>query len=226
MFGFQAQYDPRAEFARFSDFDELPNWLEALNDGATGTNTLNDAACGTYSIVTAAADNDYHYLASKSEVWRVRAGKPIQFGCRLTLTEANTDDANIVVGLSSVVAAGIIANDGAGPIATASNHVLFYKVDGGTVWNCQTSNSTTRTTTTSAATFTSGTAYELSLIVNTASANDTVAEVQYFINGSLVATHDVTISGLDEMHMLIGVKAGGANAETLIVDWVGARQVR
>lgn len=225
MFSFSSAFDRRAEYDRFADFDELPDWLEALNDGASGTNTLNDAAGGTYSIVTAAADNDYHYLASKSEAWRVRAGKPIQFGCRVTLTEANVDDANVVVGLTDTVTAGIIQDNGAGPAASFDG-ILFYKVDGGTAWNFQTSNGSTKTTTAAAATFTSGTAYELAFVVKTSGASDTVAVVDAYVNGVKVASHDLTISGMDEMHLILGVKAGGANAETLVVDWVGARQAR
>lgn len=217
--------DRRLELERFSDFDELPNWLEALNDGASGTNTLNDAKNGTYSIVTAAADNDYHVLASKSEVFKFEAGKPIRAICKLKLTEANTDDANIWFGFTDTLTTGGTLVDGGGPLASYDG-ALFFKVDGGVVWQAETSNAGTQVTSASVGAFTSAADYVLEIEVNTASANDTIAQVVFSINGTPVATIPLTLSGLDEMHLVCGVKAGGANAETLIVDYIGVRQAR
>lgn len=217
--------DRRREFEIFDDFVHVHDRWSLTNDGATGTNTLDDTAGGTYSIKTAGADNDYHVMYSDAEVFKFAAGKPAQFGCRLKLTEANTDDSNIVAGLADGPdTGGIIQNDGGGP-PSSFDGALFYKIDGTLTWFFQTANGSTKTTT-SLGTFVSGTWYELAFAYRTSSTNDTVATIVPMVNGTQYEAHRVTISGLDEMNVFAGVKAGGANAETLILDWIGARQYR
>jgi hypothetical protein len=224
-YSFGSIFDHRNEFRRFSDFDELPNWLEALNDGASGTNLLDDAKNGTYSLVTAAADNDYHALASKSEVFKFEAGKPVRAAAYVKCTEANTDDVNIWFGFSDTLTTGGVQIDGLGPLGTYDG-ALFFKVDGGTVWQAETSNAGTQFTSSSVSAFTSGAWTLLEIELHSSGASDTVGLVKFLINGTLVATHSLTLAGLEEMHLILGVKAGGANAETLIVDWLGVTQYR
>jgi hypothetical protein len=219
------RFDARNELQLFSDFESLPGWLEALNDGGSGTNTLNDAKNGTYSLVTAAADNDYHVLASKSEAFKIEAGKPIRAACRVKCAEANTDDVNLWFGFSDTLTTGGVQVDGLGPLATYDG-ALFFKVDGGTVWQAETSNAGTQFTSSSVSAFTSDTWTILEIDIQTSGASDTVAQVVFLVNGSKVATHALTITGLEEMHLILGVKAGGANAETLIVDWISVTQTR
>jgi hypothetical protein len=51
--------------------------------------------------------------------------------------------------------------------------------------------------------------------------NDGVtAIVTPFLDGVAGTAKNLTIAALDEMHILLGVKAGGAHAETLLVDYV------
>lgn len=225
MFTIPYRGDLRAYFEQFTDFEQLPNWLEALNDGASGTNTLNDAFGGTYSLVTAAADNDYHWLASKAEVIRPAAGKPIKLMARLRLTEANTDDANIVLGLSDTVTATALANDGAGPTA-ANKSILLYKVDGGTKWRAGAADGTA-VKADDLGDFTSGAWHELGFLVNTTGADDATAEVLPFLDGTPGEPFRIALASFAaEMHLVVGVKAGGANAETLVVDWLYVGQDR
>jgi hypothetical protein len=225
MFSFPAQYDLRNEFRFWDEFTHLADHWTTVNDGSSGTNLLNDAAGGTYSLVTAAADNDYHILFSDSEVFRFAAGKPLYFAARARLTEANTDDANIVIGLADGPDTGaIIQNDGAGP-PSSFDGALFYKVDGTLSLFFQTANGSSKTTT-NLGTFTSGTWYELGFLYRSCSTADTTAEIVPAVNGTLYSAHSVTISGLDEMNVVAGVKAGGANAESLVLDYIGAHQVR
>jgi hypothetical protein len=225
MFAFNSQYDLRQEFQVFDDFLFVNDQWTLANDGGTGTNLLNDAAGGTYSIVTAAADNDYHVLHSDAENFKFAAGKPLQFGCRLSLTEAATDDANIVVGLADgPTDGGIIQNNGAGP-PSSFDGALFYKIDGTLTWFFQTANGSTKSTT-SLGTFVSGATYEVGFLYRSSGASDTKATIVPVVNGTEYAAHEVTISGLDEMHVIAGVKAGGGAAESLVLDWIGCRQTR
>jgi hypothetical protein len=215
--------NPQTHFELFDDFFHVADMWTLVNDGATGTNTLNDAAGGTYSLVTAGADNDYHYLASDAENFLFAANKPLWFEARVRLTEAATNASNIIVGLSDDVSATVLTDNGGGPPANWDG-AAFFKVDGGSVWQCETSQETTQTTTTSAAAFTSGSWYRLGIHFDPMDGVN--GRVYFLIDGVVVATHRTLLSGMEEMHVILGVKAGGANAETLIVDYVRAIQVR
>ncbi len=223
MFSISNNADLATEFLLFDEFTKLDTvqW-SAVNDGATGTNAVVDRKGGWVNIVTAGADNDYHYLTSAGEHFIFDATTPVLFQAKVRLTEANTDDANIVIGLTDTVTAGILVNDGAG-VATSFDGALFYKVDGGSSWKFTTSNASAQTTTTPVA-FTSGADYVVGFVYSPM--DGVTGKIQPFINGVAYTPHNITISGLEEMHVILGVKAGGTSAETLGVDYVYARQDR
>jgi hypothetical protein len=50
--------------------------------------------------------------------------------------------------------------------------------------------------------------------------------VSFFVDGVLVAQHDYIFTSATEMQIGIGVKNGGANNETLNVDYVVCTQER
>ena len=101
---------------------------------------------------------------------------------------------------------------------------MWFKVDGGTVWQFETSNAGTQVTNTSAGTFTSATAYRLGFIFDP---NDgTTGKITPYLNGVEGTTHSITLASLTEMRLVLGVKAGGANAETLKMDYVQVLAVR
>ncbi len=223
MFALTPIEDPRREFGIFDDFTgTLSGVWSAVNDGATGTNTVNDALGGTYSIVTAAADNDYHFIVTK-KLFKFQNVKGLLAVAKLTLTEANTDDANIVFGLSSDAASTLLGADGAGPPSSYTG-ALFFKVDGGTVWQFETSNATAQVTNTSAGTFTSAASYELAIAWEPI--NSTMGKVVPYINGVMGTPHLLSLTSVAAMAAVVGVKAGAANAETLTVDYVGVRASR
>jgi len=202
-------------FDEFFWFDDGDDWVDTVSDA--GTIEVTDAAGGVLSIATGATDNNESYVSLKSEAFKFQTNKRLFFEARVKLTEANTDDANIIVGLSDTVAANSLVDDGAGPMASYDGAV-FFKVDGGTVWQAECSNAATQTTDTSAGTFTSGSWHRLTIWYDY---NDgTTANVYFYVDGTLGATLTLTISGLEEMHVLLGAKAGGANAEALLVDYV------
>lgn len=200
----------------------VPQQWAAVNDGATGTNAIRttDNDGGVLNIVTAAADNDYHYLVS-GRVFRFAAGRPIFFNARVKLAEAATNAANIVLGLTSVQTAGIIADNGAG-VVNNFDGALFYKVDGGAVWNFGSSNGTAQTLRTSVGAFVTDTWYNLGISFNPDGV--TTSLIRAFLNGALVAENRYTVASSDTMAVLLGVKAGSANAETLQVDYVDCVQ--
>jgi hypothetical protein len=189
----------------------------STDDGGTGTNVLLDGQGGWYSVVTAAADNDYHLMSSGTECIKMQAGKPFFFEAKIKLTEANTDDANFIVGLSDTLTTGLLADDGAGPAASYDGAV-FFKVDGGTDIQFETSNAGTQVTNAAVSAFSSGTEYTLGISFDPA--DGVTGNIIPYVNGVASTTHAITLAGLEEMHLIFGVKAGGANAETLSVDYL------
>lgn len=192
-----------------------------VKDGSVAGSVL-DVAGGWAQILTDVNDNDEFYLSSIGEHWLFAATKPLWFEARLQLTEANTDDANIIVGLSDTVGANTLLDDGAGPAASYDGAV-FFKVDGGTVWQFETSNAGTQVTDTNVGAFSSGTATRLGFTFDPS--NGTTGILTPYVNGVAGTERNITLAGLEEMHLLFGVKAGGANAETLKLDYVQVLQV-
>jgi hypothetical protein len=180
------------------------------------------------------ADNDETYVESANEVFKFAADKPLLFEARVQFTEANTDDANILVGLMDAVAANSLQDNGAGPPSSYSGAV-FFKIDGGTVWQTETSLSTTQTTNELTSTNvnnlskkaqTAGGAAYQTLRIEYMPYSSTNAYVTFFVDGVAVAQHDYVFTSATEMQIALGVKNGGANLETLNVDYVSCSQER
>ena len=203
-------------------------WTTVLTD--TGTAAVGDAAGGIASLVPSdgtVADNDEAYLKTTNELFKFAADKPAIFEVRAQYTEANTDDANVAFGFMDAVAANAILDNGAGPAASYSGAV-FFKVDGGTTWNCETSIAGAQTTTalTAAQGGTAGGASYKTFRITFDPYSSTAAKVNFFIDGVLMASHDFTYTSATEMCAFAGVKNGGTNLETLNVDYIAAYELR
>lgn len=228
--------NPATQFEIFDDFFFLNTALwTSVDDGGTGTNTANAVRGGEASLVTAGADNDYHYYKGAAANCGTANQKPLWFEARFSLTEANTDDANFAFGLSSVVDATVVGNDGAGPPSSYSG-ILFFKVDGGTVFQFETSNGSTQNTNTSLCAFVSGKTYRVGFHLDTRDGTTAYAYPWVYneTDGTLLTTGTtsqalalpLSLTSIAAMSPIFGVKAGGANVETLKVDyvrWVGTR---
>jgi hypothetical protein len=226
------QFTTQDDFLR--DVDSA-DWVTTLTD--TGTASVGDAAGGILALVPSdgtVADNDEAYVESANETFRFVADKPLLFEARVQFTEANTDDANILVGLMDAVAADALVDNGGGPKASYSG-ATFFKVDGGTVWQCETSVTTTQTTTELTAAnvnnlakraVTAGGAAYQTLRIEYMPYSATNAYVSFFVDGVAVAQHDYIFTSATEMQIALGVKNGGANLETLNVDYVVCTQER
>ena len=202
----------------------------AVNDGGTGTNTANAVVGGEISIVTAGADNDYHFLKETAAGhFKIASGKPIWFTARFSLTEADTNKANWVFGISSDVAATLLGADGAGPPSSYSG-ALFFKVDGTMAIQFETSNGSTQTTTASLLTFTSGRTYQIGFHIDSGDGTTAIVTPWVYDETALTRTvgtpHKVAIASIAAGSVVFGVKAGGTSAETLKVDYVRACQKR
>lgn len=204
-------------------YDTTNVWAVVEDAGAGGGDALDDSVYGVLSVGCDGDDNDECYVSSIAENWKFQTNKKLYFETRITLTEANTDDANFIIGLSDTVAANSLQDDGAGPMASYDGAV-FFKVDGTMKIQFETSNAAAQVTNATLDDFVSATTYVLGFLYDY---NDGVtAKVTPYVDGVAGTTHDLTIAGLEEMHILMGVKAGGANEEALKVDYVHVMQER
>jgi len=196
-------------------------WNATVSD-ALGTTGMTDAAHGIFGTQATAVDNNETYISSQAETFLPIATKPMWFEAKLSLAEANVDDANWIIGLSSVVAADTLQNNGDGPPANYDGIVCF-KVDGTMTIQTETSAGAAQVTTAAAAVFTSATWYRVGFFFDGGAATNNVI---FYVNGAVVATHSLAVAGLTEMHAVFGVKAGGGNAELLLTDYIKIAGVR
>ena len=214
-------------------YEEGDGWATTATD--SGATAVGDAVGGVMAITASdgtAADNDETYFHQAAETFKFADGKPIEMEARVQFTEANTDDANVLVGLLNAWAANAIQDNGAGVKADASG-CGFFKVDGGTNWKVFFSDSTTQdiveltaqNSLTRTAQTAGGASYQrLGVKVL---ANGIRLEVQFFIDDVLVYRMiDKTFANATEMELGFGVKNGGANLETLNVDYAYCYQAR
>lgn len=215
----EAVQDP-AGYALFEDdfygLDTTNNYTLVTDAG--GTAALNDQANGVLLITNNGSDNDESYLSSKAESWLFAASKPLWFEAYVT----GVGEHNFVVGLSDTVGANFLQDSEAGPAASYDGAVFF--VDGGAVWKFETSNAGTQVTTASAGTYTTATGIRLGFIFDP---NDgTTGKITPYVNGVVGTTHDITLSGLEEMHLVFGAKNKTAAAAVFAVDYARVLQAR
>jgi hypothetical protein len=213
---------------------ESSNSPWALIADSGGSAAVSDGVSGKMSIVTDGDDNDEAYLFNTIELFKIAADKPIEAEFLIQYTEAATDAANIIVGIMSAVAADALQDNGAGPAADYSG-ALFFKQDGETLWSVENSVSTTQKTTqlTTANSLdkqdhTAGTTSDFqTLRIEMDPKSATLYDVTFWIDGVLVAKHiDQVFTGFTDAAIVVGCKAGGGNAETLVVDYINPWQLR
>lgn len=220
------------EVVLFDDFMDLlltgaeRRWSGIQTD--TGTITLLDAAAGVLQLEASdgtIGDNDESYVHTTNELFLFAANKPIYLEARLKLGAADTDNANVMVGLLSAPAANAILDNGAGPPASYSG-VVVYKVDGGAAWAAEASIAGTQTPIVLTAPGAPGATYQRIgiLVVPTSS---TSATVYIFIDGVLVGTQAFTYTSATEMAAFAGVKNGATTVNTTLhLDYLLCRQAR
>lgn len=220
------------QFSGFDDFYWYVTahlWTSVLTD--TGTIAVGDTHGGVALLTPSdgsVADNDEAYLKSTAEIIKLDADNTVRVAARIQFTEANTDDANVMFGVMNAVAANSIVDDGGGPQASFSGAV-FYKVDGETYWRVRSSIGTTNTTTALTAHTAGGSSYQV-LEIEFKPVSLTRVQVTFFIDGRQVLDpaagypkpleHYLDATSATEMNVFVGVKNGGANLETVNVDWI------
>lgn len=200
-------------------------WTATLTD--TGTVTALTTHGGGVAITPSdgtVADNDEAYLGGTIKNIVPTNQKPIVFQAIVQYTEGATDDANVIVGLSSTSAADALQDNGGGPPASYSG-LVFFKVDGGTTWNIEASVGGTQTTVelTAANSLTkrvqtAGGSAKQTLRIEFMPITSTLADVLFYIDGVLVYSMQWTYTSVVAMAPIFGLKNGAATTvETLNV---------
>lgn len=232
---------PHEFYEVFEDFmypasataSDLTAWTVS-SDGATGTNAFQDAVGGIFNLVTAAADNDYQALSLQHEAFKFAAGKRLWLEARVKLAEATTDDSTWWVGLTDTLTTGGFQADALGPLASYDGALIYKTPETALTLNFESSNAGTQVTRSAEATSVTNTWTRVGFFFdggNSSSATTATLTPFYAVNGSNTfvkgAAQTITLSGLEEMHLVIGVKAGpGGAAETLQIDYVKVVQER
>lgn len=226
-----------ADPAYFQIFDDFLNpvttaisdtmaWT-VISDGSTGTPVFQDAAGGIFNVVTAAADNDYSAYSSVTEPFLFASGKPLWLEARFKVAEATTDDSTWWVGLSDTLTTGGMQANTSGPLASYDGALIFTQEDSMAV-QFETSNAGTQVTNATLGTSITDTWHKAGFYFDGTATTSKITP--YFHNGtswSAGAAHDITLSGLEEMHLVYGIKAGpGGAAETLQIDYIKCVQLR
>lgn len=197
--------------------------------GTGGTIALQATPGGAVNVPTAASANDYQLLATQKAAFGFVAKKPVHLECGLTLTEANTNQANVVVGLASITTTGFLLT-GNGGLPTTWDGAVVYKVGGTSVWQAATSKGTNVNNNANVGAFTSGTFTRVGFEFDP---NDGVTGiVTPLLNGQPLIVNTkpmsltVPLSGIGALYLIMGVVAGSASAETLQLDYVEVTQTR
>jgi hypothetical protein len=232
-----ADNDPARFFTFFDDFlypasatGSGVTTYTINSDGATGTNAFQDVAGGVYNIVTAAADNDYQAISSVAENWRFAAGKELWFEARFRLAEATTNQSAWWFGLTDTLTTGGFQADALGPL-TSFDGALIWKDEATMTVDFETSNAGVQAVTTNMATFVTNTWTKVGFYFDGDPDNNGVGIVYPYVDvgaGWVAGTpQNITLAGLEEMHLVAGVKAGPTGgAETLQLDYLKVVQVR
>lgn len=193
------------------------------DDGGTGTNAFQDAVGGIYNVVTAGADNDHHAMSSVSEDFLFASGKKLWFEARFRLAEANTNESAWWFGLTDTLTTGGLQAEAAGPLASYDG-ALIWKDEATMEIDFETSNAGTQATGANIATFVTNTWTTVGFYFD---GTVTTSTITPYVDGTGYTAQNITLAGLQEMHLVFGVKAGPSNgAETLEVDYVRCVQLR
>lgn len=200
----------------------------STDDSGTGTNAFQDVAGGVYNVVTAAADNDYHAMSTVAENWKFASGKKLWFEARFKIAEATTSESTWWFGLTDTLTTGGMQANTAGPLASYDGALIWKTPETALTVNFETSNAGTQNTLSAFATSISDTWHRAGFYFDGAATTSTITP--YFHNGTswtVGTAQNITLSGLEEMHAVFGVKAGPtAAAETLQVDYIKILQLR
>jgi hypothetical protein len=201
----------------------LVNLVPIMTDGGDGFAVAGTGAVldgGGMSLTTGGTANDEASIASVGKLYKNALGASAQARFTVEFTEANTDDAELFIGMSSGAVADQMADSSAGPPSNYSGFG-FFKIGGTTTWSVEASNATAQTTQElSASGSLTGSAQvsgsRQTLGIDVISKTATTLDVVFSIDE--VAVYKVTdfdATSLAAMYLMAVIKSSSANAEAL-----------
>lgn len=205
---------------------DVQAWVRTT--GAGGTAVFQDAAGGIFNVVTAATDNDHVSYSSFTESFKFASGKELWFEARFKCAEATVLESTWWFGLTDTITTGGMQANALGPLATYDGALIYKTPETAMTVNFETSNAGTQATLSAFATAITDTWHRAGFYFDGTATTSTITP--YFHNGTSWTkgtAQNITLSGLEEMHLVFGIKAGPtAAAETLQVDYVKCLQLR
>lgn len=217
----------RTHFGFVEDFFHFTDGDLLVGSGDTAVMTETAGHGGLITLApTAVTDEHEAYLTTPVANFKFQVNKPLAARCRIKLTEAVAGTANIIFGFMEtadvtppITPPDALQDAGAGPPADYDGAVIF-KVDGGSVWQAETSVGTTQNTDTDVGTFVDDTFVDLEVAWNG------VNKVIFRRNGVLVSKQTLALGTMANMYLVLGVKNGSAAKETLTIDYLAVNGKR
>ena len=198
------------------DFDRFTTTVTEA--GAGDTVTINSVTAGNWATITTAA-NEYDgiNLQAKGEQFKIVAGKPLYFGCRLAVDDATQSD--LLVGLAETKTDLLNTSVSHAVTSTSVEGVFFVKLDAVTAITARTyeAGTMTNTATVSTALDTSAHTYEITW--------DGVSALSFYFDGVIVTTFTGTLANGD-LTPSINFRAGSAVARVCEISWIRCFQAR
>lgn len=199
-----------------TDFTSLPvddttgdpsEYSSTVTEVGTGVTTLaqTDASGGQVLITTAANEDDGGSYQLLGESFKT-SGNELYFGTKIATNEATQSDFFVGLAVTDTALSGGVANG-----------IYFESVDGATGISAVTESGSSETQSDSLGTLADNTFVELEFYYNG-------SNVEFFINGSSVATHTATIPST-EMRVSFEYLTGSAAAKTMTLDWIRCIQI-
>tara|TARA_R110002020_G_scaffold86938_4_gene214582 strand:- start:681 stop:1391 length:711 start_codon:yes stop_codon:yes gene_type:complete len=177
-------------------------YTSTVVEAGSGNTTIasTDKSGGAVLITTAANENDGGSYQLLGESFKTD-GNELYFGTSIATNEATQSDVLIGLSVTDTALLGGLANG-----------IYFECVDGGTGISAVTESGSSETQSDSLGTLADDTFVELEFYYNG-------SNVEFFINGSSVATHTATIPST-EMRVSFEYLTGAAAAKTMTLDWI------
>lgn len=225
----------RRNYSIVDDCDDITSggkWTN-VNTGSGAAIATVGAVGGQLTLTSGGTAANISLRAATNPSFLPSLDCPVEFGCRLSYTEAATNKANIFAGFSSAFPAETLQATNLGPLASFSG-VGFFKQGGNTNWSVICSNGTTQTIVNltallaynKAIAVAGGGAWQ-SLKVEITNVTATTFDAVFTLNNIVVYKISGFIwTSMAAMSPGLEVKAGAASSEILTVDYQYAEQER
>ena len=234
--------EPRDMYWFFDDFFDFTadagndKWVSAEDAGAH-TQAGGDAAGGYVLLTTSDTADEGTTVSTAFENWIFNTTKRLGFEARFKYGETTLGNASVAIGLSDTVTVEILQDDGTG-LAASFDGAAFYKAEDSAYWRFGSSNAATQVACQSDAVddfeicggvtlqwIRAGFEYDFNDGVTghiNAWLYDETNDIMY-----TVPEQDITISGLEEMHLFMSVKGhNSSEATAFYCDYIQVSQDR